>query len=496
MYMKQIFSILAAMMLCMMPQMASATYYTGACGDNATYSFDSSTGLLYISGEGAMKSYSNSDPAPWWSWAGEIKHILIDEGITEVGSFSSLNAIEQVTMPSSLRVIRPGAFSYTYFSEVNIPEGVTTIGTEAFYKTNCSLVRIPSTVTEIGNGAFSENGALEVYAYWTDANAIVAITSENEWEQPFYSSGWAMSSMTLHVVSGMKAAYQAMSVWQDFGTINEDIYLPDLYIGGQRVALSDIDDEDVVHSAAITQGIMTYRRSGSAAVITLAGTVINQPVTITAEFAAIIIQNDCRIVVPSGNALTFAGENKGFEINNGNGIYNYGGDQLLLHTDGNGAALAVKANKKDNAAVGNGYKVVQHKKVSDSGDEHGPLRVVLESAQGTGILIDGANEGCDGAILELSTRDEQASFTFYAAGKQAAHDAKLSITTKNNIVKMREGEEAGMKYVEYKPQSSQGIEEVQREPSGQYKCTKVIENGVLYLMYEGTKYDVQGRKVY
>ena len=40
-----------------------------------------------------------------------------------------------------------------------------------------------------------------------------------------------------------------------------------------------------------------------------------------------------------------------------------------------------------------------------------------------------------------------------------------------------------------------GTENVQREPSGQYKCTKVIENGVLYLIYKGTKYDVQGRKL-
>jgi hypothetical protein len=38
----------------------------------------------------------------------------------------------------------------------------------------------------------------------------------------------------------------------------------------------------------------------------------------------------------------------------------------------------------------------------------------------------------------------------------------------------------------------QGIEEVQRD---KMPCTKVLENGVLYLMHQGTKYNVQGVRV-
>ena len=489
--MKKIFMTLVAATLCLIPQIANASYYTGACGESATYSFDTSTGLLYIGGEGAMKTYSGSDPAPWWDWTDQVKHILIEEGITEIGSFSGLYSIEELTMPRSLRVIRPSSFSYTYIGEVNIPEGVTTIGAEAFSHSNCSVVRIPSTVTEIGSGAFAQNGKPEIYAYWTNASDIVNLSAMEDWSLPFGTTA-EVRSMTLHVVNGLKAAYESMDYWKEFGSILDDIYLPDLYIGGERVKLSDIDEQNVVHSPAIAAGTVTYRRLGSAAVITLTGAEIKQPVTITAEFAAIIIENDCRIVVPSGNALTFAGENQSFEINNGDGMYFFAGDQLILHTDGNGAALAVKANKKNNAAISNGYKVIQHKKLSDSGQEHGSLRLVLESAQGTGIMIEGANEGCDGAIIDLSTRDEEAPFCFYAAGKNAAHDPDVSFSTNNNIIKLREGEEAGLQFVEYRPQSAQGVEEV---PSDQVHCTKLLRNGVLLIRVGGEEYNAQGQRM-
>ena len=37
--------------------------------------------------------------------------------------------------------------------------------------------------------------------------------------------------------------------------------------------------------------------------------------------------------------------------------------------------------------------------------------------------------------------------------------------------------------------------DVEKVQGDKVPCTKVIENGVLYLMYNGTKYDVQGRKI-
>ncbi len=42
-------------------------------------------------------------------------------------------------------------------------------------------------------------------------------------------------------------------------------------------------------------------------------------------------------------------------------------------------------------------------------------------------------------------------------------------------------------------QEEQGIEDVQREPSGQYKSTKVIKGGLLLINRNGKTYNAQGK---
>ena len=44
----------------------------------------------------------------------------------------------------------------------------------------------------------------------------------------------------------------------------------------------------------------------------------------------------------------------------------------------------------------------------------------------------------------------------------------------------------------YEEEQSTGFEAVQSE---KIQCTKVIENGVFYIMYKGTKYNAQGQEV-
>ena len=60
---------------------------------------------LIISGNGRMPDFSSPSETPWHDSAGEIKHISIDEGVTYVGdhTFSDMEALQEISMPSSVR---------------------------------------------------------------------------------------------------------------------------------------------------------------------------------------------------------------------------------------------------------------------------------------------------------------------------------------------------------------------------------------------------------
>ncbi len=59
-------------------------FFTGECGDNLTWTLHK--GVLTVSGEGGIWSYSPEDPAPWRDSAVSIRTVDIKEGVTFIGS--------------------------------------------------------------------------------------------------------------------------------------------------------------------------------------------------------------------------------------------------------------------------------------------------------------------------------------------------------------------------------------------------------------------------
>lgn len=162
---------------------ASAATYSGTCGTKMTWSFDTSTGELKITGTGEMSSWDLFSNAPWYSYRASIKTVSIANGVKSIGdyAFCYCTGLTSVTVPDSVTSIGTKAFENTpwynsqpdgviyivniaYGYKGNMPEntvvviksGIKYIENYAF--NNCrslTCITIPDSVTDIGNGAFS-----------------------------------------------------------------------------------------------------------------------------------------------------------------------------------------------------------------------------------------------------------------------------------------------------------------------------------------------------
>lgn len=81
---------------------------SGQCGRTKTntlkWAFDSSTGVLTISGAGDMQDYTDGAPTPWDSFADEITEIKIGNQVTGIGTeaFDGLENLTKVNIPASI----------------------------------------------------------------------------------------------------------------------------------------------------------------------------------------------------------------------------------------------------------------------------------------------------------------------------------------------------------------------------------------------------------
>ena len=162
---------------------------SGKCGDSASWKLDAD-GVLTITGAGPMADYgqhASDNCAPWRTYANDIKKVVVQKGVTAIGSyaFASLERVTSVTipegvtsigssafencglmaygglgavtLPEGLTTIGSSAFSGSYMDSLTLPESLRTIGGAAFEKSPLKTLTIPGGVTSIGNGAFSNS---------------------------------------------------------------------------------------------------------------------------------------------------------------------------------------------------------------------------------------------------------------------------------------------------------------------------------------------------
>ncbi|MBR6277436.1 MAG: leucine-rich repeat domain-containing protein [Bacteroidales bacterium] len=130
---------------------------SGTCGENATWTYNSQTQTLTISGTGEMDDYSSSS-IPWKNIKANIKNVVINEGITSIGehAFHGCENLTTITIPNSVTSIGSSAFYYcTSLTSVTIPNSVTAIGEGAFACCeSLASITIPNNVTSIEGYTF------------------------------------------------------------------------------------------------------------------------------------------------------------------------------------------------------------------------------------------------------------------------------------------------------------------------------------------------------
>lgn len=106
--------VLCALLVLLCALLPVSALADGSCGENTVWTM-SDGGVLTISGAGAMADFEPGD-APWYARRGEVRSLVIEDGVTTVGSaaFSGCGLIEEVSLPLTLRRIGDSAFDDVY----------------------------------------------------------------------------------------------------------------------------------------------------------------------------------------------------------------------------------------------------------------------------------------------------------------------------------------------------------------------------------------------
>ncbi|MBR4920090.1 MAG: leucine-rich repeat protein [Prevotella sp.] len=229
---KKLLKFLCTSLFALVCLSVNATVYNGNCGDSegdeptsaVTWSYDTETSTLTLTGTGAIKTFGSSPGAYPWNdqdgpaatfnpkseetWTG-IQTLIVGEGITNIPAyaFHMQENLMSVSLPSTLKSIGNSAMGETAIWNICLPEGLETIGAYAFIMSTFESISIPSTVTEIGEAAFAYGALTSIGCY-----ASTPPTLGND------AFGDDVSGITaIYVPSAKVQAYKDDENWSIFG---------------------------------------------------------------------------------------------------------------------------------------------------------------------------------------------------------------------------------------------------------------------------------------
>ena len=260
-------SLLLALLLAMLPQVASAYDFKvdGLCynktggGTSVTvtyegtgadgYGYSNLNGDLVIppsvTYDGTTYSVTTIGGRAFYDCSG-LTSVTIPNSVTTINysAFSRCSGLTSVTIPNSVTTIGEGAFhGCSGLTSVTIPNSVTTIGSSAFEGcTGLTSVTIPNSVTSIGVGAFNGCSSLTSVTLgksvttignsaFRGCSGLTSIKSKilNPDKVSMYPDVFERvdkNNCTLYVPQGTKGVYQATPQWSAFVNIVEVPFAP------------------------------------------------------------------------------------------------------------------------------------------------------------------------------------------------------------------------------------------------------------------------------
>lgn len=155
--------LIISIFMTFVPYIYAATVVdSGTCGDNATWSLNSS-GTLTISGTGEIyDGYGENAEQPWYDLKDNIKSVVINYGITNIpfAAFRDFQNITSISLSNSIERIELEAFiNCTKLSDVSIPDSCKYLANDAFARTKWYNNQ-PNGVVYCGNFLYTYKGTM------------------------------------------------------------------------------------------------------------------------------------------------------------------------------------------------------------------------------------------------------------------------------------------------------------------------------------------------
>ncbi|MBQ6765472.1 MAG: leucine-rich repeat protein, partial [Paludibacteraceae bacterium] len=93
---------------------------TGKCGANLTYTLDTKTFTLTITGIGEMYGWSSERDIPWYKSRSYVEHIILTENVTSIGykAFYGCRNLKSINISKGIKTIGRNAFTNTALDSV------------------------------------------------------------------------------------------------------------------------------------------------------------------------------------------------------------------------------------------------------------------------------------------------------------------------------------------------------------------------------------------